>query len=158
MSDTAEKKQRLRERIFSEKVVNDGRQKELDMAKALMIFCLAFIHVTIECTPEEKLVSGIPYLFDSVIGGPFSAPMYMFAMGFGMAYVKDQRAEDFVIRGIKLAILGIVLNLCRFFIPFVLGYISTGDYDKFIAALPYRVFGNDILQFESLAMMIMGLS
>ena len=72
---------KLKTRIFSDKEVNTGRQQELDLARAFIIFCLAIIHVTIECTSDEGLTSGIPYLFDTIIGGPFSAPMYMFVMG-----------------------------------------------------------------------------
>lgn len=44
------------------------------------MFFLAFIHCIIECTPEESLGAGIPLLFDSIIGGPLAAPMFMFAM------------------------------------------------------------------------------
>lgn len=40
------------------------------------------------------LESGIPYLFDTVIGGPFSAPMYLFAMGISMDYTRA--AADFI--------------------------------------------------------------
>ena len=77
---------KLKDRIFSKEEINTERQWELDLARAVIIFCLALIHCTIECTSDEGLTSGIPYLFDTVIGGPFSAPMYMFVMGVGMAY------------------------------------------------------------------------
>lgn len=147
----------MKQRIFSNEIVNSGRQEELDLAKAVMVFLLAFIHCTIECTPESMRAYGIPYLFDTILGGPFSAPMYMFAMGIGMVYTRHHTPEDYARRGIKIGIVGLALNICRFLIPFLLGYMISGDYDKYINPLPYRVFGNDILQFACLAMLMIAL-
>lgn len=142
---------------FSEEIVNSGRQPEVDLAKAVIIFCLALVHCTIECTPEESLASGIPYLFDSVIGGPVSAPMFMFAMGIGMVYTKHRTPQDYVRRGLKIGITGFALNLWRFLVPLFVGYKITGDYEKYIVPLPYRILGNDILQFACLVMLLMAL-
>ena len=147
----------MKQRIFSDDIVNGGRQKELDIAKAILIFLMPLVHCIIECTSEEGLAYGIPYLFDTIIGGPPGAPMYMFAMGVGMVYTKHQAPGDYAGRGIKIGIVGLVLNICRFLIPFLIGYMITGDYDKYIDPLPYRVFGNDILQFACLAMLFMAL-
>lgn len=147
----------MKEAIFSDTIVNNGRQQELDMAKAILIVFLAYIHCTIECTPEPQLAHGIPYLFDSVIGGPLSAPMYMFAMGVGMVYTSRHTPRDYVRRGIRLGIVGFVLNICRFLIPFLIGYLATGDWDKYIAPLPYRMLGNDIMQFACLSMLLIAL-
>ena len=72
--------------LLADKPVNTGRQTDLDIAKAQMVLMLPFIHCIIECTSDEGLCSGIPYLFDTIIGGPFSAPMYLFAMGIGIVY------------------------------------------------------------------------
>lgn len=142
---------------FSEETVNSGRQPELDLAKAVIIFCLALIHCTIECTPAEGLRSGIPYLVDTVIGGPVSAPMFMFAMGVGMVYTKHRAPGDYIRRGLQIGITGLTLNLWRFLVPLAAGYLLTGDYEKYIAPLPYRILGNDILQFACLVMLLMGL-
>ncbi|MBD5139790.1 MAG: acyltransferase [Ruminococcus sp.] len=147
----------LREKIFSNETVNSGRQPELDLAKAVLIFCLALVHCVIECTPEEQLAHGLPFFFDSVIGGPLGAPMFMFAMGFGMVYTKRHEPGDYVRRGIRIGITGYVLNLCRFLVPFLAGYLLTGDIEKYIKPLPYRVLGNDMLQFAALAMVMIAL-
>lgn len=141
--------------VISAEPINKGRQPELDMAKAVIAFFLAFIHCTIECTSENNLAYGIPYAFDTVIGGPLSAPMFMFAMGVGMIYTKHNTAGDFAKRGLKLWITGFVLNLCRYTLPFLLGYLITSDYNQFIAPLLYRTFCIDMLQFAGLAMMAM---
>lgn len=147
----------MKQRIFSDDIVNSGRQKELDMAKAVLIFLMPIVHVIIECTSAEGLTYGIPYLFDTIIGGPLGAPMYMFAMGVGLVYTRHHTPADYAGRGIKIGIVGYVLNICRFLIPFLIGYMITGDYDRYIDSLPYRVFGNDILQFACLAMLFMAL-
>ena len=147
----------MREAIFSDTIVNNGRQKEMDLAKAVLIVFLAYIHCTIECTPEPQLAYGIPFLFDSVIGGPLSAPMFMFAMGVGMVYTGRRTPRDYAGRGIRLGAVGFILNVCRFLIPFLIGYLATGDWDKYIAPLPYRVLGNDIMQFACLAMLLIAL-
>lgn len=145
------------ENIFSEKAVNRGRQRELDLAKAICAFFLAFIHCMIECTPEPQLGQGIPYLFDSVIGGPLSAPMFMFAMGVGMAYTTRDTPGEYARRGLCIGVIGYLLNVCRFLIPWLIGYRITGEREKYIAPLAYRVLGNDILQFAALAMLLMAL-
>ncbi|MDE6674990.1 MAG: heparan-alpha-glucosaminide N-acetyltransferase domain-containing protein, partial [Acetatifactor sp.] len=146
-----------KDKVFANKKVNGGRQRELDLLKAMCIVCLALIHCTIECTPEEQLAGGIPYLFDTVIGGPLSAPVFMFAMGIGMVYTRYSKPREYVRRGLQIAIVGYLLNICRFLIPFLVGYKVTGDYEKYIAPLAYKVFGNDILQFASLAMLLIAL-
>lgn len=144
-------------KILSDKEVNCERQQEFDLARAVIIFCLALIHCTIECTSDEGLTKGIPYLFDAIIGGPFSAPMYMFVMGVGMVYTKNKEPMQYLKRGIKIFIAGYMLNICRFAIPYLLGYAITGEYGKYIEPLVYKVLGNDILIFAGLAMMILAL-
>lgn len=148
---------RIRDKIFSDNEINAGRQKELDLARAFIIFFLALIHVTIECTSDEGLTSGIPYLFDTVIGGPFSAPMYMFVMGIGMVYTSKNTSWNHFTRGVKIFTFGYLLNICRFLIPYSIGYAVTGDYSTYIEPLIYKVLGNDILTFGGLAMMIIAL-
>lgn len=148
---------KLKDKIFSRDEINTSRQWELDLARAVIIFCLALIHVTIECTTDEGLCSGIPYLFDTVIGGPFSAPMYMFVMGVGMCYTRRNTPKDHFIRGVKIFGVGYALNICRFLIPYSIGYFISGDYATYIEPLLYKVLCNDILTFAGLAMMLMAL-
>ena len=148
---------KLKDRIFSRDEINTTRQWELDLARAVIIFCLALIHVTIECTTDEGLCSGIPYLFDTVIGGPFSAPMYMFVMGVGMCYTRKNSPMEHFVRGVKIFAVGYILNICRFLIPYAIGYWITGDYAYYIEPLLYKVLCNDILTFAGLAMMLMAL-
>ena len=147
----------LKSKIFSQEEVNVSRQWELDLARAFITFCLALIHVIIECTTDEGLCSGIPYLFDTIIGGPLGAPMYMFVMGIGMVYTRKKTPRDYLIRGVKIFALGYILNICRFLIPYLIGYAVTGDSSYYLEQLLYKVLCNDIFTFAGLAMMIMAL-
>ena len=148
---------KLKDKIFSNESINTRRQWELDLARAVIIFCLAIIHVVIECTTDEGLCTGIPYLFDTIIGGPFSAPMYMFVMGVGMCYTRNNTPRNHFARGAKIFAVGYALNICRFLIPYAIGYWITGDYAVYMEPLLYKVLCNDILTFAGLAMMIMAL-
>lgn len=143
--------------LFQEEEVNTGRQWELDLARAIPVLCLPIIHCIIECCTDEMLESGIPYLFDTVIGGPFSAPMYLFAMGISMDYTRRRTPGKFVLRGIDLVIISYVLNICRFLIPYLIGYSISGDREQFIVPLVYRVLGNDVLLFAGLAYLVTAL-
>ena len=55
--------------LLADEPVNNGRQIDVDIAKAEMVMMLPFIHCIIECTTDEGLNSGIPYLVDTIIGG-----------------------------------------------------------------------------------------
>ena len=70
----------MRRELFADKPVNTGRQIEVDIGKATMVLMLPFIHCIIECSTDAQFDYGVSFLFDTIIGGPFSAPMYLFAM------------------------------------------------------------------------------
>ena len=148
---------RLKEKLYGDTTINCGRQKELDLAKCGAILCLALIHCIIECTPEEQLVSGIPYLFDTVIGGPLSATVFMFAMGVGTVYQDSQSTRDGVLRGLRIMLISYMLNICRFLIPYLIGYGITGDTEKYIDPLLYKVLCNDVLLFAGMALVLIEL-
>ena len=141
---------RIRE-LLADEPVNMGRQLDVDIAKAQMVLMLPFIHCIIECTSDEGLCSGIPYLFDTIIGGPFSAPMYLFAMGIGLAYSRKKTVELQLKRGFTLIGIFYLSNTCRFPIPYLIGYKISGDREHFIDPLFYRWLGNDVLLFAGLA-------
>ena len=89
----------LKNRIFSEKEVNTGRQVEMDIAKVVFVIFVAMVHCTIDGVPEEALNSGLPYIFDTVIGGPMIAPGLMFSMGACLVYGRKKEWNDIVRRG-----------------------------------------------------------
>jgi hypothetical protein len=105
--------------MLADEPVNTGRQTDLDIAKAQMVLMLPFIHCIIECTSDEGLCSGIPYLFDTIIGGPFSGPMYLFAMGIGLVYSRKTTPGLQLKRGLILLGIFYLSNTCRFLIPYL---------------------------------------
>ena len=138
-------------KLLADEPVNKGRQLDIDIAKAEMVLLLPFIHCIIECTSDEGLCSGIPYLFDTIIGGPFSAPMYLFAMGMCFVYSHRQTPELWFRRGILLIGVFYLSNTCRFLIPYIIGYKISGDREHFLDPLFYRWLGSDVLLFAGLA-------
>lgn len=146
---------KLKDKIFSNEQVNTSRQWEFDLARTVIIFFFGLVHVIIECTTDEGLCNGIPYILDTIIGGPFGAPMFMFVMGVGTCYTRKNLPKDHFIRGAKLFGLAYVLNICRFLIPHLIGFAITRDSAYYIEPLLYKVLGNDILTFAGLAIMIL---
>ncbi len=140
--------------LFSDSPVNTGRQNALDLGKAFPILCLPFVHTYIECTTDAGLEHGIPYLFDSILGGPFSAPMWMFAMGVGIVYTRHNATRALIRRGLTIIGFFYLLNTFRFLIPYLIGYGITGDRVQFIDPLLYRFLGNDVLFFAGFAMIV----
>jgi len=142
--------------IIGNDLVNTGRQCEMDLGRALPVFCLPFVHTVIECTPVERIYEPIPFFFNIIIGQPLGAPIFIFVMGACIHYSHKNEPKTLMKRGLLLFIAGFLLNALRFLIPYLIGYAVTGEADKFITPLPYRVFGNDILQFAGLFFILMG--
>ena len=146
------------DKYFTKEPCNTGRQFELDWFRFVLIYRLAIVHVFVDATPPANLdVLGIPYYFDSVVGGVIGATRFMIVMGIGLSYTRHSAPKEVFRRGTKIGIIGIILNVFRYLIPSLIGYSITGDADKYITELPYLFFGNDILQFASLAMILMSL-
>ncbi len=148
----------MTDKLFSKEPCNTGRQFELDWFRFILIYRLAIVHVFVEATPPANLdVIGIPYYFDSIVGGVIGATRFMILMGLGLAYTRHSTPKEVFRRGVKLGVIGLALNVCRYLIPSLIGFAITGDSEQFLSELPYLFFGNDILQFVSLAMMLMAL-
>lgn len=147
----------FKSRIFSEKEVNTGRQVEMDIAKVVFVIFVAMVHCTIDCVPEEALSSGLPYFFDTVVGGPMIAPGLMFSMGACLVYGRKKEWNDIVRRGVQIFFLGLLLNLCRYTIPDLIGYAISGDQGKFLSPIIYETFNNDIFQLAGLVLITIGI-
>ena len=78
-------------------------------------------------------------------------------MGIGLQYSRSRDPKFLFKRGLSIGLVAIFLNVFRYLVPSLVGYAVTGNYDKYISKLPYRFFGNDILQFACLAMILMSL-
>jgi len=144
-------------RIFSKTICNTGRQIELDIGKAIVIFYFPFVHCIIECCTDEQLTTGLPYVLDTVLGGPLGAPMFMFCMGATVHFAHSNTPGDLAKRAVKLLIAGELLNICRYLIPDLIGWAITGDAEMYLEPLPFELFGDDILQFAGLAFLCIAL-
>ena len=141
---------------ISKDKINTGRQQELDLARAIPVMSLPFVHCVIECCSAETINHPIPFLFNVIIGAPLGAPIFMFCMGISLVYSKHSDAKEIMRRGLILFIAGFILNMMRFGIPYLIGYMITGEADRFLAPILYKIFGNDILQFAGLALLLFG--
>lgn len=149
---------KLTERYFTKEPCNTGRQFELDVFRFILIYRLAVVHVFVDGSPPAALdMLGIPYYFDSVVGGVIGPTRFMIVMGIGLAYTRHGTPKEVFKRGVKIWIIGFLLNVFRYLIPSLIGFGISGDAGKYITPLPYLFFGNDILQFAALAMMVMAL-
>ncbi len=147
-------------KIFSKEPVNRGRQIELDIAKCLAIIFMIFLHTLMVTSGFANNISvpmqrGIQQLF----GGPFAAPVFMFAMGVGFVYSRNKKPFYMVSRGIKLMLIGVAVNIGEFFIPHFLSGELLGAWDKneiFPIAEGMLLFCVDILAFAGMAMILTG--
>ena len=145
------------EKLFSDQKVNSGRQVELDLSKCMAIFFMIFLHcyfVTAGFANEISLFMerGIAHL----VGCPFAAPVFMFAMGVGMVYSRNQEPGYLVKRGIKLMLLGLVVNVGEFILPHFVAEKLLGNGDMFPVAGGLLLFCIDILAFAGMAFILVG--
>ena len=73
--------------------VNTGRQPEVDLARAIPVISLPFVHCVIECCTQQNINEPIPFLFNVIIGAPLGAPIFVFAMGLSIVYSKHRDPE-----------------------------------------------------------------
>ena len=130
------------------------RQYNLDILKALAIIAMVICHPVLML---GSYISGhendfLYFLGNSIFGEYiFVAHAFMFAMGIGMIYTRKSSPSDFFHRGIKLYLLGYVLNFFRYGM-----YVLTLDLIKgeIISKTWYFLFEQDILQFAGLAFIL----
>lgn len=133
--------------VFSNENVNSGRQIELDFAKVFAILLMIVTHYFAFCT-----FGGIDYDTEILIIFLLcqcSAPILMFAMGIGMIYTRHNSPKEFIIRGIKLLILGLIVNTLYFLSNYGAGVPMEYALLSFLA--------NDILQFAGISFILVGI-
>jgi len=144
-------------KLFSNEPVNTGRQVELDLAKCLAIFFMIFLHCMMVSTGFDNNISlYMQRAIGQLLGGPFAAPVFMFAMGVGIVYSRNQDPIYLIKRGFRLMLLGLVVNIGEFFLPHYLAGKLLGKWDIFPIAGGLLLFCVDILAFAGMAMMLIG--
>lgn len=102
-----------------------GRQIEIDIAKFFAILFMILNHCLMVSESFEKSISiPIDKVIGHLLGCPFSTPVFMFSMGMGIIYSRNSNPRKMVKRGIKLILLGILVNVGEFLLPHYLsGYL-----------------------------------
>ena len=119
---------------------------------------MIFIHTITVAMLFENTVS-LPYYVTvgSILGGPFSAPVFMFCMGIGIIYSSHTQPNMMIKRGIKLFLLGLLVNIFSFIIPHYLSQyiLNSGNILPILGGL--KLFYVDILEFAGFAFVILGI-
>jgi len=140
--------------FLSKEKVNTGRQVEIDLLKAFtVVFSMIIIHVFDYDT--VGLDNNFTWWLDTIFGGIFAAPVFMFCMGLGMVYSRNSDPRQTMIRGLKLLTIGQVLNLFRYTLIFAVQALLEREYD-FRPAQALN-FSSDIMQLAGLSFLLMGL-
>ena len=141
--------------LFSKEEVNTGRQWSFDFAKFVAIVGMVLVHTFIYIWDEDGLEQGFQYRLNNIYGGVLAAPVFMFAMGVGVAYSRRNDARIMFVRGIKLFVAGYLLNAVRCLPQLLLWKAGYGEqhYDWFVEEI--NLF--DILPFAGVAFMLFAL-
>jgi len=140
--------------FLSKEKINTGRQVEIDLLKAFtVVFSMIIIHVFDYDTISFD--NNFTWWLDTVFGGIFAAPVFMFCMGLGMVYSRNSDPRQTMIRGLKLLTIGQVLNLFRYALIFPVKALLESDCD-FRPAQALN-FSSDIMQLAGLSFILMGL-
>ncbi|WP_405294698.1 heparan-alpha-glucosaminide N-acetyltransferase domain-containing protein [Methanobrevibacter sp.] len=143
---------------FSDEKVNTGRQVELDIAKALAIIFMIFLHTGFVVSGyNANLSPTYSFLIMNVLGRPYAAVIFMFCMGVGVVYSRHSQWDVMIKRGVKLFLLGILVNLFEFFIPYFTARALSVNPAPFDIVGGLMLFCVDILAFAGLAFILMGI-
>ena len=143
-------------KLFGKEEVNISRQFEFDMAKAVCIIGMVFVHCFEELPMSESLENGTAsYIFLTILNTIFGAGTFMISMGLGIAYSWKGNADKLIKRGILLFVLGYVLNAARCgILETVLAFTTKPDLKTYLTT---SYFLDDILQFAGMALLFFGL-
>ena len=109
--------------FLSDKKVNTGRQKELDIAKALAIIFMIFCHVIIFASFSNLSISpGFEMILNQMVAN-IAAPVFMFCMGIGIVFSRHNQYNILIKRGVELLLLGYFVNIGAQILPNVLGHM-----------------------------------
>lgn len=137
-------------KLLSKENVNNGRQPEIDIVKAIAIIFMIIIHTYQGCNGGCE---GLGISFLGYFAGFFGAGSFMICMGIGMRYARNHTPKDYIIRGLALLTVSQLVNLLRLSIPSLVLYEAT---DKtFNLGYVLDVIQTDILTFAGLAFLLM---
>ncbi len=125
---------------------NKGRQMELDLAKALAIIFMIFVHTYEAHWYLENSEQGSGFICAWLIeflGGVPAAPLFMLAMGVGVVYSKRSTSVTYLKRAGQIFGLGILVNFFQQWIPI---FMRENVAEEF-AANAHSIIATDIYSF-----------
>lgn len=145
-------------KIFSDKKINLGRQVDLDLAKAISIIFMVFVHCLITAKFFNYSFDPIySRAIDDLLGGPMCAPLFMFCMGVGLVYSRNTKSSIMIKRGITLLILGVIVNVGEFILPHFLSGYLLNNWSLFPIYGGLVLFTVDILAFAGMSFILLGI-
>lgn len=125
------------------------------MARALAIVTMVVVHVFEQLDWQDAL-GELACIIIEFAGGPLSAPLFMTAMGVGIAYSRKRDAAALASRGKALIRQGYALNLWRGGLVYMVLYTLSGD-DSWLRETVAHMLGLDILHFAGAAFLLFAL-
>lgn len=137
-----------------------NRLPSIDLARGLAVFFMIAVHVLVFLGSAEVYESAFGQIID-FLGSPPAAPVFMTLMGFSLIYSRKKGLKTRLLRGLKIILLGYLLNILRGTIPFEIGKYLEVDVvvSPPLSELSGYIFtvAVDILQFAGVALMILAI-
>jgi uncharacterized membrane protein len=128
-------------------MIEQNRNITADLLKGLAVIFMVQVHL-MELFAQQNIFDSALGSLSLFLGGPPAAPIFMAVMGYFLLFTKSTFAR-LIARGIKLIILGIILNIGLNF--HLLIRIFNGEF----YLNPYQyIFGADILPLAGLSIII----
>lgn len=141
--------------ILSKDVPNRKRQPEIDVVRGLAVLFMILVHASNEFLNESYNNTVFAKVID-FFGCIPAAPVFMFVMGVGFIYSKNQTPWKLLKRGLFVFVGGYLLNFFRGFLPQAIGN-QLGYYNIPLDQSIEYILAVDILQFAGLAMITVSL-
>ncbi|MEW6308364.1 MAG: heparan-alpha-glucosaminide N-acetyltransferase domain-containing protein [Bacillota bacterium] len=135
--------------------MNAGRQLELDIARGLAVLFMIIIHVQTYFANARVMDTWFAG-FNDFNGGIPAAPVFMFLLGIGINYTRNNNPALMAMRGVGLLCTAYLLNFVRGFVPYAIRSYCTADIDYLYRGFD-ALMSVDILQFSGLAMLLFAL-
>ncbi len=138
--------------LFSDNIVNNKRQDAFDLCKTISIILMILCHVFYTMQYSVPATLNPTYIAHNAVR-LLGAQSFMFCMGMGIAYSKNNSVPYFIKRGCKLILSGYMLNFLCLVLPTIIIGKSLIFGEAFVTNKFLMLLGSDILQFAGLVLM-----
>ena len=142
------------------------RMPYFDHVRGILVALMIMCHTVIVYGTDRVLESPLGIFLATIMGTWPGAPVFMMIMGIFFAYPNAKPASVRMVRGVKLFLLGLVLNCLRLVLPYLMAkLVNPGALSKFHYLAPNSDFPvlwqlfyfMDILTFAGLAFILLAL-